>query len=347
MTTKLPIPALSIDDLERFAPAGVVASMDAPTLGAFVRLLSHAWKQEPPCSLPADDALLAVIARTPARSDWDRVKPVILLAFTPDQLPGGTRLVNAVARGIFDQLAAEAASASERNSRNAAARWQARHREKDPPGDASRMRLASDSHATGIRPASAPSVRSESLRSELAPALPRSFHESKSERSEGAGAQDVVASLSERARAQADQRLADWKVEQSRSILEKALSGWIAAGATSFPISRVSELARGPHSSPDRVQSVTEDASARLASAKASGQSFNVIGWVIKGLGLNRNGHVRPAAVPMQVSLEWQRREAVRADELIKTTSLQAAMDNIRRSRGLDVSSRVGGAGHA
>ena len=51
MTTKLPIPALSIDDLERFAPAGVVASMDAPTLGAFVRLLSHAWKQEPPRSL--------------------------------------------------------------------------------------------------------------------------------------------------------------------------------------------------------------------------------------------------------------------------------------------------------
>lgn len=341
MTTKLPIPALSIDDLERFAPAGVVASMDAPTLGAFVRLLSHAWKQEPPCSLPADDALLAVIARTPARSEWDRVKPVILLAFTPDQLPGGTRLVNAVARGIYDQLAAEAASASERNSRNAAARWQARHREKDPPGDASRMRLASDSHATGIRPASAPSVRSESLRSESAPALPRSSHESKSKRSEGAG--EVIASLSERARAQADQRLADWKVEQSRSILEKALSGWIAEGATDFPISRVSELARGQHSSPDRMQSVTEDASARLAAAKAAGQSFNVIGWVIKGLGLNRQGHVRPAAVPMQITIDWQKREAAKATQLRETSALQASIDRIRTTAGVTLGNRAGG----
>lgn len=205
------------------------------------------------------------------------------------------------------------------------------------------MRLACDSHATGIRPASAPSVRSESLRSESALAPHRSNHEFKSERSEGAGARDVLASLSERARAQADQRLADWKVEQSRCLLENALSGWIASGATNFPVSRVPELARGPHSSPDRVQAVTEDASARLAAAQAKGESFNPIGWLIRGLGLNVKGMVRPADVPMQVALDWQKREAAKADELLKNTSYQTALDNIRRARGVDVAARAGG----
>ena len=118
-------------------------------------------------------------------------------------------------------------------------------------------------------------------------------------------------------------------------MIEKALAGWAAAGVTSCPIGKAIEFASGPHATPARVQTVIEAAEGQIAAAKARGRRFNAVGWLINGLGVNRVGQVRPAPVPMQLELEWQRREVEHLRQLETLTALQARIDAARAERGI------------
>lgn len=333
-------PPLCLANLERFAAPGVVASFDALALGAFTRLLSHSWNQEPPCSLPADDRLLAGIARTTAPGEWERVKPSLLLAFVPEhQLPdpaqgNRTRLVNAVARAIFDQLAAEAAAFSEMQSRKSRARWHDKGRP-DPNG----MPPGSRRDASGMPPASAPSLRSESPslslhRSSLANESDRS-----SGRSEGEG--DVLGQLGERARAIEDEKIAEWRREHALDLLQKAIVDWREQGLTRCPVTKASEIARGPWSEPARVQAVIEDAKARVL----EGGMGNPVGFLLCGLGLapNRRGITRPAEIPLLVARAWAEKEAGRRKTL-KIAAAVLAVGNASRTSQPGNVAQAGGA---
>lgn len=327
MTKQAPIsPPLILDDLERFAAPGLVASMDAMTLGAFVRLLSYAWQQEPPCSLPADEGLLAFVARTTAPGEWERVRPVILLAFSPNpnhQLPDPvngdrTRLVNAVARGIFDQIAAERQSVSEAQRAKANARW------KKPP-DAGGMPAASPGMPVASIRHPAPSVRFDSSLS-----LDRSIQTNESprssERPESEG--NVIAQLGDRARAIGDERIADWKRRQVLDLLQKAIVGWRNLGLTDYPISSAGRLASGEWSEPARVEAVLEDIAGQIAAKRMR----NPVGYLLCGLGLAENSKrvLRPAEIPLQLAQKWAAAEASHRKTLEAVSAIQAAANRIR-----------------
>lgn len=319
MPQAAPIPALPIDDLERFAPNGVVASMDAAALGAFVRLLSHAWTQEPPCSLPADDASLAFHARTTAE-EWARVKPAILMAFAPtDQLPepregNRTRLVNAVARGIFDQLAEKARILSDRQRRVALAKHH---------GPSHTLPPAPNGNPPGRGGMPAPSLRSES--SSLL--LTRSPSAHKSPRSPEQEQEDVCARLGEGARAIEEERIRAWRRNHAVELLQKAIAEWGQLGLTSCPVSKAREIASGEHATPARIDTVLEDIRGRIAAAKAGGKRFNPVGYLLCGLAMaeNRHGHVRAAEVPLILARKWEQLEA----GYRKTLGVAAAVEAI------------------
>ena len=336
-------PQLLTAELERFAAPGLVASMDATTHGAFVRLLSHAWQQEPPCSLPADDAFLAAVART-SPSEWERIKSVILLAFVPShQLPepdqgNRTRLVNAVARAIYDQLAAEAAAFSELQSRKSRARWSGRGRP-DPDG----MPPGSRRDSGGKPVASAPSLRSESpslslIRSSLADKSSRSSERSRSEpESDGV----VIAQMGERARAIESDRIRGWRREQSLDRLQKALASWRTRGLTSCPVSKASEIADGRYSEPARVQAVLEDIEAKIL----EGTMRNPVAYLLCGLGLaeRRGGGVRPAEIPLQLAARWAELEASKRKTFETVAAVQAIASRLKSAQPSSVA-QVGGA---
>lgn len=326
------LPSLPIDDLERFAARGVVASMDAAALGAFVRLLSYAWREQPPCTLPADDATLAFVARS---HEWDRVRPSLLVAFVPSTDHPG-RLINRQAREIFDSLAAEVAAFSEKQRRASQARW-------GKPADPGGMPVGSHRDASGM-PAgssarSAPSLRSES--SSLSLPRSQSTNESSrsSERSESEGT--VIAQLGDRARAIGDERIGDWKRRQSLELLQKAIAGWRNSGLSEYPISNASKLASGPHSDPARVQAVLED----IAGQIAAGKMRNPVGYLLCGLALaaNRNGATRPAEIPLQLAQKWAAAEASQRKTFETVNAIQAAANRIRAAQP-SITAQAGGA---
>lgn len=321
MQTARTRPALDLDQIGRYAPEGVVAGFGAAALGAFVRLLSRSWREDPPCTLPDDDVTLALFSRT-SPEEWASIKPAICLAFAPtDQLPdpktgNRNRLVNAVARGIFDQLAAKAAEFSELQARKSRARWG------DPP-DPGGMPPGSRRVSDGSRRDSAPSVRSESpslslRRSSLTNESPRPI-------AQGEEREEICARLGEGARAIEEQRIREWKRACSLELLQNAIAAWNAAGLSGFPIARAGELADGPHSTPERIDSVLADIYGRIK----SGGCKNPGGYLLCGLGLaeDRKGRVRPAPVSMFAEKTWREKEAAKR----KTLEMVAAVESIRQ----------------
>lgn len=328
-------PPLPIDDIERFAAPGLVASMDAAALGSFIRLLSFAWRDQIPCTLQADEGLLALVARS---HDWERVRPTLLVAFVPSPDHPG-RLINSHARAIYDSLAAASAVFAEKQRRASRARW-------GKPPDAGGIPPASHRHPTGIplgsigRPA--PSLRSESSslsldRSKATNESPRSPE--RSERSENEG--DVVAQLGERARAIGDERIAEWRRRQSLGLLQTAIGEWQKRGVADYPIANASRLASGPHSEPARVQAVLED----IAGQIAAGRMRNPVGYLLCGLGLaaNRTGAIRAAEIPLLLSQKWAAAEANQRKTFETVNAIQAAANRIRAAQP-DHTTRVGGA---
>lgn len=106
--------------LDRLAPPGMVVLLTAIELGAFYFLTLAAWEQEPPCSLPDDEAALQNLARVGA-GDWQSIAPRVLPAYPFWRDIG--RLYNAHARAVYDELRAARSARSQKARKAADGRW--------------------------------------------------------------------------------------------------------------------------------------------------------------------------------------------------------------------------------
>ncbi len=319
-------------DLDGLLAAGVADGLTTLEVGALYRLVRFAWRQDPPCSLPGEDSSLAMVAGV-TDEEWSRLRPRILLALAVTQTAppthgpaGGStgRVSLGHTRRIYDDLAARAA-------KNAA--------DKRAAGLAS-ARSRGSTCSTGAEQvlnrcsapvAAAPSLRSSSL-SIPAPTLQRSSHQSaiQSAQSERSSGEDVIAVLGEGARAILAEKVSAWRREQSLRLLQEAIAKWRAAGLTTCPVSKSSEIAAGEHSDPARVEYLIGEADAMIAQEQARGRRCNPVGLVIAGVGLSEKRRGRPADVPMFVSERWAKLQASTLQLLEAQAALSAKLARAR-----------------
>lgn len=146
----------------------------------------------------------------------------------------------------------------------------------------------------------------QTIRTE-APALKRPDQQDKMQRDQAC---DPRVQWSAGARAQADQRRLSWRVAKSLQMLFSAFGTWARSGLTNAPATLVADLARGPHSSPARVEFVIRRADETVATARSQGTSCNPVGVVIAGLAMQRDKpDVRPWDVPTDVEAKWNQLE--------------------------------------
>lgn len=337
MTKREDKPRLAINDLERYAPAGVVAAMDAAALGAFVRLLGHAWNEEPPCSLPADESTLELVART---REWSQVRPALLAVWKPD--PSG-RLINSQARAIYDALAAEVAAFSEKQRRASQARWSKPSgpiMPRDPGGMPVASRRDSGGMPAGSSVRSAPSLRSESFNAPL-PQRPSPEAESERPSERTAGREEVIGMVGEGARAIEARLLLDWRITHSQAIAEKALERWRKAGICKAPVSKATEIAMAPKMKPAIVETaVLKTDDKHKLELDAGHKDFNAYAYFVSLLGLTEKSARRGPIEPyLHIANHWSKRR----EEVMPAIRMQAAIDLRKLNPTTSTAARVGG----
>lgn len=96
-------PACPITELlDRLLPSGLSDRLSAAELGAAIRLIQSAWRQDPPCTLDGRESSLAAFAGLTA-SQWGEVRERVLLAFQPGP---GDRVTAPAALRTYDELRA-------------------------------------------------------------------------------------------------------------------------------------------------------------------------------------------------------------------------------------------------
>jgi hypothetical protein len=119
-------------------------------------------------------------------------------------------------------------------------------------------------------------------------------------------------------------KLARWKRDQSFAILRDAWESWSAAGLTTCPLAKISELASSEHATPERMDFLVQDAHAKVRQCAASREFCNPVGMVIVGLGLVRDEKKRRVAeVPLFVVQRWADKEAA----VVRILRAQVAID--------------------
>jgi uncharacterized protein YdaU (DUF1376 family) len=97
------------------------SDMSCAEVGAYIRLLDHAWDSDPIATLPDDDTKLRRLSGADPE-EWAAIKKAVLLKFEKvDDLPG--RLVNRRLRVLYEEREEFVQKASERGRKGAAARW--------------------------------------------------------------------------------------------------------------------------------------------------------------------------------------------------------------------------------
>ncbi len=332
-------------DLDRLADAGVADGLSTLEVGALYRLVRFAWRQEPPCSLPGEDSSLAMVARV-TDEEWSRIKPRILLALAvtqtappPHGMAGGStgRLLLGHTRRVYDDLAARTAKTAA--DKRAAGLASARAR-----GSTCSTAVQQPSNSRSTPVAASPSLRSSSG---SAPTLQRSSPQSaiQSAQSERSGADDVIAVLGDGARAILAEKVSAWRREHSMRLIQDALVKWRAAGLTTCPVSKASEIASGEHSDPARVEYLIGEADAMIAQERARGRRCNPVGLVIAGLGMSEKRRGRPADVPMFVADRWSKLQASTLQMLEAQAALSAKLARAREA--LRAADKVQGVGRA
>lgn len=300
-------------------------------LGALYRIALVAWGMG--CTLPADDAFLAAVART-TEGQWREMRARVLASLGAMQAPDDR--ASLTFEGLLRLESETRAEADRRRARTAAATKAAADRSRrqttgpEPP---SRVR---DGSVTEPLRTSAPSLRSEFSSGARAPALQRKEFEFSSSLSsdltrapqqndDDQSARDVLASLSAGARALGEEAVGKWRREKSLRMLQDAIARWKAKGVTSCPVGKASELADLPSAEPARVQYLVEDADSMVARMLAEGKRPNPVGLVIAGLGASERRTV-PREVPMFLSEKWAKAEADARRMLEVSAAVRARM---------------------
>lgn len=299
----LPFPA----DLQRFTLSGVADSLSAIEIGTAYRLLRAAWDQPDPCTLPADDTFLAMVAGI-TDEEFARSKPRVLLTLACRSLPD-RRYLFEVARRVYD----EQADIADRRRRQTAAATNAaalKKRGRSTTDNPSRIRYGSTTDPSGQN---APSYLSST------PALHRS---SLSANQSAQSGEDVIAVMGDGARAILKDKIAEWKRSECLRMMQAAFSQWIASRITNIPMQKASELASGRWAEPARVEWLIEDANNKIAAAKAKGERSNPIGVLMHGLGESKASRGRAVDIPLFHAEKWEKKIAAQ----LKIADAQAAI---------------------
>jgi hypothetical protein len=352
----IPFPA----DLDALCVPGCLDALSAAEVGALYRLVRHAWQQEDPCTLVLQDDALAMVARV-TKEEWAAMRPRILLTLvgTHPTPPGGlhpageptehapphqrvTRVTLGHARSVYLKLA----SASSRPPAARAAppppppELSEARRAAGLAGARSRWQSDGKTHGkNGNLPSFAmieKSARSSSESLALSLSAPSSSmnQSALSLSAQGAESAGEIAGIlggragAENAERQLAEKLARWKRDQSFSLLRTAWEAWSAAGLTTCPYAKIAEIASSEHATPARMELLIQDATAKVARAKASGEFTNPIGVVIFGLGLVTDPRRRRVAdVPIFVSQRWDEKEAAAVRIFRAQIAIGAATD--------------------
>lgn len=329
MSTFQPHPACPLD-LACLVDSGIAETLSTLEVGALYRLVRFAWRQDPPCSLPGEDTSLAMVARV-TDEEWARLKPRLFLALavTPAALhhAGGSteRLSLGHTRRVFEELAAKAAAIS--RQRSIAGRGNAKSERAVNEPLTGRQRAVDEPSSAR---SAAPSLRSSSV---FAPSLqgspPQSANPSaQSERS--SGEEDVIAVLGEGARAILVEKLASWRREKSTKMLQDAIAKWRAAGLTTCPVQKASEMAEGVYAEPARVEWLITDADAKIAAMNKGERHCNPVAVLIAGLGQSEKTRNRPADIPLFVAERWCKEEADSLQLMRAQAALNAKLNRAR-----------------
>ena len=309
-------------DLVPLLPDGVAASLSLAETGAILRLLAHSWRQQPPCSLPDDTAVLAAVVGIKAEQ-WPRLSRLDA-AFT---IGTDGRLHLREARAVYDRLSAEAersARTSVVRANAARARWSQVPPDANAHANAMHMHTRSDANAS-----SAPSERS---------ALQRSSPETNSKRPLSALSADVIARIgSAGARALTEEKIHAWRRSQALSQLRSFVESLRSGGLSNVPLSKADELAGGPWSSPERVDA----AICRVKDRMAVKDCHKPVGYLIAMLGLSAKGRASLVEVPLVIAAKWEQQEAAVARQLAVVAATAAAIEERR----FQVSQSQSGAG--
>lgn len=289
----------------------MLETLSSMELGATYRLARFAWGHG--CALPDDASFLAAVARITIE-EFTAMRCRVLLALAATQAAPGEHLVLEVAQRA-QHAAADAIDRRRHQTASARAAAVASKRSRSAVTGPSQVCGGS---VTDQSQRSAQALRTQNSDSALA----LSPHRPEQSAIQSAQNSDVVAILGDGARALLTDRVASWKREQSTALLQTAISKWAQAGATSCPVGKAAELARGEHADPARVDFLIEEAAGILARHKAAGESFNPVGYVIAGLGASARTAGRPREVPIFVAERWAKRQS----ETLRVLEAQAAI---------------------
>ncbi|MCK6475307.1 MAG: hypothetical protein L6Q35_00575 [Phycisphaerales bacterium] len=312
-----------------------MAALTTLELGAAYRIAEAAWSSDPAGTVPGDDTFLAAVARITS-AEWSAAGPAVLRALgsAPHApAPGSPHDPACGAAGhLVLQAVRSASDAARANVARSAARSdaiRAKRREAGAAGAAARWQRDGKPMANAIRlPSAAPSLRSLSSQVSSAPAPAPIPERAMQSAPEG----DVCAVLGEGARALLDHAVRDWRRKKALGMLEAAIARWAAAGLTSCPVAKASEMASGEHATPARVQLLIESADQAIAQARASGRRCNPVGMVIAGLGMSQASRGRPREVPLFVVQRWAESEAAAVRMLEAQSAINARIQSARTS---------------
>lgn len=293
-----------------------------------MRLILWSWRQEPPCSLPDDAAIIANVAKITPQQWASATKCASLLT------PGADgRLHFAHARKVYDSMAASSQALSDAKRRAAQARWGPGRTESNADARASiPMHVhetdarALQMHRPDARASAAPSGEARARAERTA--LLRSNTPDESMRPLSAQSADVIAKVgSARARELLTENITKWREAQSMDMLRKFIADLRAQGNT-IPIAKADELSRGRYSSPDRV----EAAIARVQDLMQTGRCRAPVGYLISVLGLSQHGDSSLIEVPLQLAAKWDRAEGDVTKRLAVAAATAATLQERREA---------------
>ncbi len=369
--TAPPFPAA----LESLAAPGMLEALSALELGMFVRLVRLAWDQG--CTLPDEVTFLAAVART-TPEELAAARPRLLLAFgDPNPPPGpadggrGGRLLLPAARKVYDALvqarARTTAAKREAGKAGAASRWGSTTPDHQPDHpadhpdrmarDSSRMAAAKQVPSGAIGGAGR-AVSARASGSLLPPALSLQRSSESAIQSAPEGRAEVLALMGEGARAIEAQRVEDWRRRHCARMLEAAIAEWRTSGFSTFPLTRVQELASCRHATPALVDTLIEYAKGCVAAAqaareaareaKARGQKkpegrteCSPVGILLHGLGESERSGGRPQAPTLQAAARWDKQEAEMRRLLAAGAAIHAQRDRATSVPNLNPSPRT------
>jgi len=272
------------------ADEGLVRTFTPQAVGAMLRLVDYAWQATRPCTLPADQASLAMVAGV-NREEWARLQPLLFLALDAAEDNGGATpslLVLRRAETAYRNLLARQEAVSRQRSLAGRGNRQA-------PGERAVNGPSTGRQRAVQKPVSDASVGALRAHADARGALERSEKYINQERSSA----EVVGEITAGLEAQATARLEHWRKTQVMQLLTEACRRWGKQNAEQG----IRDIAAYPHVTPAAVE---------LAIGRADQKALaNPLGYVINATGAKVGGKaLTPYLSDIPVIEKWDKARA-------------------------------------